>query len=72
MVLGVFILLFGLGFAFNSVSVVLLFTPLYVLVNVWELRNIEEPELVRRLGDEYVEYRRQTPMFLPGPRRNPT
>ena len=67
MVMGVFILLFGLGFAFNSISIVFLFTPLYVLVNVWELRNIEEPELVRRLGDEYVEYRRKTPMFFPGP-----
>ena len=66
MVLGVFILLFGLGFAFNSISVVFLFTPLYVLVNVWELKHIEEPELIQRLGDEYVEYRNRTPMFLPG------
>ena len=70
MVMGVFILLFGLGFAFNSISLVFLFTPLYVLVNIWELRHIEEPELVRRLGDEYVEYRSQTPMFFLGPRRN--
>ena len=44
------------------------FTPLYVLVNMWELKEIEEPELVRRLGDEYIEYRRKTPMFIPGRR----
>jgi len=69
MVTGVFILLFGIGFAVNSVSLVCFFTPLYVLVNVWELKQIEEPELVKRLGDEYVEYRRQTPMFFPGLRR---
>jgi protein-S-isoprenylcysteine O-methyltransferase Ste14 len=72
MVLGVFILLFGMGFAFNSISVVFLFTPLYVLANIWELRRIEEPELVKRLGDEYVEYQRQTPMFFPGPKGNRT
>ncbi len=65
MLTGVFLLLFGLGFAFNSLSLVCLFTPLYVLANVWELKSIEEPELVKRLGDDYLEYRSRTPMFLP-------
>ena len=69
MVTGVFILLFGIGFAVNSAALVCFFTPLYVLVNVWELKQIEEPELVKRLGDEYVEYRKRTPMFFPGLRR---
>jgi protein-S-isoprenylcysteine O-methyltransferase Ste14 len=66
MLAGVFLLLFGIGFAVNSISMVIFFTPLYVLLNVWELKNIEEPELVKRLGDEYIEYRRKTPMFIPG------
>lgn len=66
MLTGVFLILFGIGFGINSVSLVLVFTPLYVLVNVWELKQIEEPELVKRLGEEYIEYRRQTPMFVPG------
>ena len=72
MLTGVFLLLFGVGFCINSVSLVCFFTPLFVLVNVWELKKIEEPELKKRLGDEYVEYRRQTPMFIPGcrPRSN--
>ena len=65
MLTGVFLFLFGVGFGLNSVSMVLVFTPLYVLINVWELKHIEEPELVRRLGDEYIEYRRNTPMFIP-------
>jgi protein-S-isoprenylcysteine O-methyltransferase Ste14 len=66
MLTGVFLILFGLGFGVNSFSLVVFFAPLYVLINVWELKKIEEPELVRRLGDEYIEYRRQTPMFIPG------
>ena len=65
MLTGVFLFLFGVGFGLNSVSLVLVFTSLYVLLNVWELKHIEEPELVRRLGDEYIEYRRNTPMFIP-------
>ena len=70
MLTGVFVFLFGLGIAVDSISLACVFTPLYVLVNVWELKEIEEPELVRRLGDEYIEYRRQTPMFVPGLRRD--
>ena len=65
MLTGVFLFLFGVGFGVNSVSLVFFFTPLFVLVNVWELKRIEEPELMKLLGDEYIEYRRQTPMFLP-------
>ena len=65
MLTGVFLFLFGIGFIVNSVSLVFFFTPLYVLINVWELKKIEEPELIKRLGDEYIEYRKQTPMFIP-------
>lgn len=66
MLTGVFLFLFGLGFAMSSVSLVLFFTPLFVVVNVWELKAIEEPELVKRLGEQYVDYRQRTPMFIPG------
>jgi protein-S-isoprenylcysteine O-methyltransferase Ste14 len=65
MLTGVFLILFGIGFAIKSLSLVVLFTPLFVLANVWELKKIEEPELVKRLGEDYVAYQQQTPMFLP-------
>ena len=66
MLTGVFLFVFGTGFCINSVSLVFFFTPLYIVINVWELKEIEKPELMKRLGDEYIEYRRQTPMFIPG------
>jgi len=65
MLTGVFLLLFGIGFAIKSLSLVLVFTPLYVLANLWELKEIEEPELLRRLGEDYLTYRERTPMFIP-------
>jgi protein-S-isoprenylcysteine O-methyltransferase Ste14 len=65
MLTGVFLLLFGIGFSIKSLSLVVIFTPLFVLVNVWELKEIEEPELVKRLGEEYVAYQQRTPMFIP-------
>jgi protein-S-isoprenylcysteine O-methyltransferase Ste14 len=65
MLTGVFALLFGIGVLLGSVSLLVIFTPLFILVNVWELKVIEEPELLKRLGQDYIEYRKSTPMFFP-------
>jgi len=65
MLTGVFALLFGIGFLLGSASLIVIFTPLFILVNVWELKAIEEPELTKRLGQDYIEYHKSTPMFFP-------
>jgi protein-S-isoprenylcysteine O-methyltransferase Ste14 len=65
MLTGVFALLFGIGVLLGSTSLLVLFTPLFILINVWELKAIEEPELLKRLGQDYIEYRKRTPMFFP-------
>ena len=56
MVTGIFIILFGLGILYGSVTLILLFTPLFIFINIWELKAIEEPELEKRLGEVYIEY----------------
>ena len=66
MLSGVFALLFGFGVLFGSASLLVLFTPLFIFINVWELKAIEEPELLKRLGEDYIEYRKMTPMFFLG------
>ena len=65
MLTGVFSLLFGLGVFFGSLSLIFVFTPLFIYINYWELKSIEEPELEKRLGEDYVKYRKNTPMFFP-------
>ena len=65
MLTGVFALLFGIGVLFESFSLLFIFTPLFIIINVWELKAIEEPELLKRIGREYDDYRNKTPMFLP-------
>jgi protein-S-isoprenylcysteine O-methyltransferase Ste14 len=65
MLTGIFALLFGFGVFLGSASLLVVFTPLFILINVWELKVIEEPELVKRLGEDYIEYRKRTPMFFP-------
>jgi len=69
MVTGVFGLLFGVGLLLHSVSIVLIWTPLYILAHVIELKNVEEPELELRFGEAYAEYKRSVPMFIPRPWR---
>jgi protein-S-isoprenylcysteine O-methyltransferase Ste14 len=65
MLTGVFVLLFGLGVLLMSISLVFIFTPLFILLNVWEVKAVEELELEKRLGKDYVEYKKRVPMFIP-------
>jgi protein-S-isoprenylcysteine O-methyltransferase Ste14 len=65
MLTGLLVSLLGAGLILRSPSLVLVLTPL-VAIGAWiELRLVEEPELERRLGAEYSEYRREVPMLLP-------
>ncbi len=36
-----------------------------MIVSNWELKKVEEPELEKRLGKDYREYKKQVPMFFP-------
>jgi protein-S-isoprenylcysteine O-methyltransferase Ste14 len=65
MLTGIFVTLFGIGILLNSTSLMFLFTPLVILLNTLEVKYIEEPELEKRLGEPYVQYKKRTPMFFP-------
>ena len=67
MVTGVFTALFGIGLLLHSASIVFIWTPLYILAHVIELKKVEEPELELRFGAAYAEYKRRVPMFIPRP-----
>ncbi len=65
MLTGIFIQLFGIAVAMRSLSLAFIFTPFFIVMNVWELKNVEEPELERRLGKAYIDYKKRVPMFFP-------
>jgi len=69
MLTGVITALFGLGVILHSTAMALISTPLYILAHVIELKLVEEPELERRFGPSYLDYKRRVPMFLPSLRR---
>ena len=69
---GVINLFFGISILFNSISslvMVLIFSVIILLYT----RFIEEKELEKRFGDEYLAYKKRTPFIIPIPttlRRN--
>jgi protein-S-isoprenylcysteine O-methyltransferase Ste14 len=65
MLTGIFIQLFGIAVVLGSLSLAFIFTPLFIVMNLWELKKVEEPELARRLGEAYRDYRKRVPMFFP-------
>lgn len=67
MLLGLFIFLIGLGVLFGSLSLIFIFTPLFILINVLYLKAIEEKEMEKKFGIEYLEYKKDIPMFIPKP-----
>jgi len=65
MLLGWFMLLFGLGILLNSISLIFIFTPLFILVNVLYIKTVEEKEMEEKFGQQYLKYKKSVPMFIP-------
>jgi len=65
MVVGWIIMLFGVGILLNSISLIFIFTPLFTVLNVLYLKTIEEKEMEKKFGKEYLKYKQNVPMFLP-------
>ncbi len=57
--------MFGLGVLLGSISFTFIFTPLFAILNVIYLKAIEEKELEKKFGDEYLRYKEKVPMFIP-------
>ena len=65
MLLGWIIMLFGVGLLLNSISLIFIFTPLFILLNVLYLKTIEEKEMEKKFGQQYLKYKESVPMFIP-------
>lgn len=65
MLLGVFLILFAVAILIGSSSLLFVFAPAFVGCSILEFKLIEEPELDKRIGEEYREYKRKTPFLIP-------
>jgi len=65
MIIGVSACMWAVGLFLGSASMVCVWMPLFFAANALELKLVEEPELERRIGASYIEYKRRVPMFVP-------
>ncbi len=65
MMTGVFLVLIGIGILFRSVSLTFIITPIFATISILEFKYIEEPELEKRFGNGYSEYKERTPLIIP-------
>jgi protein-S-isoprenylcysteine O-methyltransferase Ste14 len=65
MILGLFIFMLGLGVLLGSLPLIFIFTPLFIVINVIYIKAIEEKEMEKKFGREYLEYKKRVPMFFP-------
>jgi protein-S-isoprenylcysteine O-methyltransferase Ste14 len=68
MISAVAVVLLGEALALGSTAILIEF-GVFALINATFIPLAEEPDLVRRFGDEYEEYRRAVPRWIP--RRTP-
>jgi protein-S-isoprenylcysteine O-methyltransferase Ste14 len=65
MILGYGLFIMGTGLYYGSFTTAfILSTTIVALVSLW-IKNIEEPELVKRFGQDYITYRDSTPFIVP-------
>jgi protein-S-isoprenylcysteine O-methyltransferase Ste14 len=73
MMTGLFMITAGIGIFFGSIALTFIMMPLFVLMSVLEFKYIEEPELMKRFVQAYIEYKNRTPLIIPkiGRKTNP-
>ncbi len=65
MLAGGFIAFFGIALLLGSITLFLVATPLLTVCFTAFVTRIEEPELTKRFGEDYVQYCKQVPRFFP-------
>jgi len=65
MMTGLFMVMAGIGILYGSITLTFIMTPLFIFMSILEFKYIEEPELARRFGKDYTEYKEKTPIIVP-------
>lgn len=66
MISGVLAVLLGESLIFHSITIFIWFVSFFIINSIYFVLS-EEPGLVRRFGQEYLEYKRNVPRWIPRP-----
>jgi len=64
MISGILMILLGESLIFASIELFLWFATFFIVNHLYIVYS-EEPELIKRFGDDYVEYRNNVPRWIP-------
>jgi protein-S-isoprenylcysteine O-methyltransferase Ste14 len=64
MMLGIYLVFFGIGLLTGSVALTFIFTPLFIILMTLYVRKVEEKELELQFGRQYLDYKKNVPMYL--------
>jgi len=65
MLMGIFLVFFGVGVLIGSVSLTFFFSPLLVLFFYFQITGVEEKEMELKFGQAYLDYKQRVPRFFP-------
>lgn len=65
MFIGGFFVLEGFGVLLGLLSLIFIFAPLLMLFYAFYVKAVEEKELEMKFSEDYREYKRKVPMFIP-------
>jgi protein-S-isoprenylcysteine O-methyltransferase Ste14 len=65
MLIGIFLVFFGMGVLTGSISLTFIFSPLLVLFFYFQITKVEEKEMELKFGQDYLEYKKRVPRFFP-------
>jgi protein-S-isoprenylcysteine O-methyltransferase Ste14 len=65
MLTSLYLVFFGAGILWGSLSFTLFYTPLFILINTIYIKKVEERELELKFGKAYLEYKKRVPMYFP-------
>ena len=70
MLMGIFLVFFGVGVVTGSLSLTFFFSPLLVLFFYFQITKVEEKEMELKFGQAYLDYKQRVPRFFPRLSRN--
>jgi len=65
MLTSLYLVFFGAGILWGSLSFTVFYTPLFILVNTVYIKKVEEREMELKFGQAYLDYKKRVPMYFP-------
>lgn len=53
----------SIAFIIGSPAFILIVAPVEMIFIILMIKLVEEPEAIKKFGDDYIEYKKQVPMF---------